>query len=201
MVIVFIYSVQRQKIKLPDKGIPTLAFHSTREIPSSHSHRITLYRPIRATRHARPWWMRKNIMTNVCQLRTVATADTKLLHCIWSTRRLHILQTAFKYLRMLKLYLYKQFYRKSQIKKCISWIWCRMKAVRTSTATTLTDVFVSFLIVSRQICRCTTVLRCAYWDTDCIVRSVTHKHIWRPLRTLCNGKYYTAFTCWTGMDQ
>jgi len=117
----------------------------------------------------------RNIMTNVCQLRTVATADTKPLHCIWSTRRLHILQNASKYLSLLKFYLYKQFYRTSQIKRCVSWIWCGMKAVRTSTATTLTDVFVSFLIVSRQISRSTTVLRCADWDTDCVIRSITHR--------------------------
>jgi len=163
-------------MELPDKGIPMLAFHRTREILSSHSYRITLYRPIRATRHARSWRMRKNIMTNVCQLRTVATVDTKLLHCIWSTRRLHILQNASKYLSMLKLYLYKQCYRTSQIKRCISWIWCGMKAVfRTSTATTLTDVFVSFHIVSRQISRYTMVLSCADWDNDCIVKSITHR--------------------------
>jgi hypothetical protein len=62
-----------------------------------------------------------------------------------------------------------------KVKRCISWIWYRMRAVRTSTATTLTDVFVSFLIVSRQMPRCTTVLRYAEWDSDCIVTSIIHK--------------------------
>jgi len=50
-----------------------------------------------------------------------------------------------------------------------------MKAVRTSNATTLIDVFVSFLSVSRQMSRCTTVLRCADWYTNCIVRLLTHR--------------------------